>query len=279
MNKILAMLLFFALAATAECALWVPQETGRVAAAAITPATPATSPLVAVAPATSATTTASSSNNTWVNSQTCGWVASTSSYPWTCNEEWHCATNAAHVVGCASGTYSPLFSVCFDQSAVAAAGCSDPKIGTGCCSKTDFPACRTYLWTGVPARSMYRCFPTTTVVKMLDEPQFVLDSRTNTSTSTSTSSGGVVASPATTPGSPGSDTGGGGSSSIGTSEIIAISIGGALGFFVLLAFVRFLWSFRRSRGGRSSRSNNNDSTIELVVLPQRQQQQQQQRGR
>ncbi|KAK7993979.1 Aurofusarin cluster transcription factor aurR2 [Apiospora arundinis] len=239
MNKILAMLLFFALAATAECALWVPQETGRVAAAAITPATPATSPLIAVAPTALATTTASSSNNTWVNSQTCGWVASTSSYPWTCNEEWHCATNAAHVVGCVSGTYSPLFSVCFDQSAVAAAGCSDPKIGTGCCSKTDFPACGTYLWTGVPARSMYRCFPTTTVVKMLDEPQFVLDSRTNTSTSSSrsnsTTSDGVVASPAATPGSPGSDTGGGGGSSIGTSEIIAISIGGALGFFVLLA--------------------------------------------
>ncbi|KAK6858028.1 hypothetical protein PG995_005727 [Apiospora arundinis] len=270
MNKILALFLFFALAATAECALWVPHETGRAAAAA-----PATSSLVAVTPVATTTTASSSSSNTWINSQTCGWVASTSSYPWTCNEEWHCATNAAHVVGCVSGTYSPLFSVCFDQSAVAAAGCSDPKIGTGCCSKTDFPACGTYLWTGVPARSMYRCFPTTTVVKMLDEPQFVLDSRTNTSTS----SGGVVASPATTPGSPGSDTGGGGSSSIGTSEIIAISIGGALGFFVLLAFVRFLWSFRRSRGGRSSRSNNNDSTIELVVLPQRQQQQQQQRGR
>lgn len=78
MNKILALFLFFALAATVECALWVPQETGRVAAAAITPATPATSPLVAVAPAASATTTASSSNDTWVNSQTCGWVASTS---------------------------------------------------------------------------------------------------------------------------------------------------------------------------------------------------------
>ncbi|KAK8116943.1 uncharacterized protein PG998_005224 [Apiospora kogelbergensis] len=271
MNKISALLLFFALAmATAERGPRVPRETGSAAAPARAPG-----PVSVLVPTTTAA-------NTWVNAHTCGWVAGVSSYPWTCDEGYECATNTAHIVGCASGTYSPLFSACVDYSAAVAESCEVANTNSGCWNKladfgnacstyTNFPACGKYLWTGVPARSMYRCFPAHTVITMIDEPQFVVDSKTRIS------SGGVVVSPTATPSSTSSGSGGpGGQLDMGS--IVGIAIGAVLGFFFLLAALRFAWSFRGD--SRSGSGNRNDSTIELVNLPQprRQQQQQQQHG-
>ncbi|KAK8029637.1 hypothetical protein PG993_010928 [Apiospora rasikravindrae] len=282
MNKFLALLLVAIVAMTmGERAPWVPRETGLVPPAVAAAAAPAPAPETVVAAAAISAPGPATTANTWVNSQTCGWVAGVSSYPWTCDKDYACATNKAHVVGCASGTYSPLFSVCVDYSAVVAGSCDVANTNSGCCTYTDFPACGTYLWTGTPARSMYRCFPASSVVTMLDEPQFMLDSQTSPSTSTSSDNGGVAASPTATPSSSNTDAGsGGGGDDKETITVVAISVGTILGFFLVLGLVRFAASFRakfvRRRDGRNANGNGNESHIELVDLPQQQQRQQQQ---
>ncbi|RYP46854.1 hypothetical protein DL768_006993 [Monosporascus sp. mg162] len=43
------------------------------------------------------------------------------------------------------------------------------------CQDSEQPACGTYLWTGSPSRSMYRCFEQSTIISMLDIPQFAVD--------------------------------------------------------------------------------------------------------
>ena len=100
---------------------------------------------------------ATTSPPTWVNSFTCGWVSGVScasttplssalshrppgladrrhatAYPWTCADAWHCETNAGHAVGCVSGTYSPLYTECYDCTAWANGLCSDTGSLTGC---------------------------------------------------------------------------------------------------------------------------------------------------
>lgn len=52
--------------------------------------------------------------------------------PWTCADDWHCETNAGHVVGCVSGTYSPLYSECYDYTAWTNGLCDDTDSLTGC---------------------------------------------------------------------------------------------------------------------------------------------------
>ncbi|KAK7959309.1 uncharacterized protein PG986_004163 [Apiospora aurea] len=281
MNKFLTPLLVAIVTMTmGERAPQVPRETGLVPPAAAAPVSasvpaPAPAPETAFAVAffASAAPAITTTSNTWVNSQTCGWVANVSSYPWTCDPDYSCTTNKAHVIGCASGTYSPLFSVCVDYSAVVAGSCDVANTNSGCCS----------------------------VVTMLDEPQFVLDSRTSTSTgtgsitSTTSDSGGVAASPTATPSSSSSsttDAAGSGGDDKETINVVAITIGTILGFFLVLGLVRFAASFRfrydarrrqqqgggngNGNGGGGGGSGGNESHIELVVLPQQPQRQQQQ---
>ncbi|KAK8054726.1 hypothetical protein PG994_009793 [Apiospora phragmitis] len=284
MNKILALLLVAIVTmAMGERALWVPRETGSVSPAAAAPA-PAP-PLLLRPPSPSPPPPPLSSSPPLpppppptpgrIPRLAVGSPASLVTYPWTYNEGFACATNEAHVVRCASGTNSPLFSVCVDYSAVVAGSCDEANTAAGCCTYTDFPACGTYLWTGTPARSMYRCFPTTSVVTLLDEPQFVVDARTNTTSS----AGGVAVSPAATP-STDVNAGGSGGWDKNTMMYVIITVGTILGFFLVLGLVRLAASFRNHfpgfpwfrRGGNDS--NNNNSGIELVDLPPQQQQQQ-----
>lgn len=60
------------------------------------------------------------------------------------------------------------------------------------------PACITYLWAGPTPLSMYRCYATTTLIAMIDEPQFVVDERTRTTSSTSSTSSPTSSSTSTT---------------------------------------------------------------------------------
>lgn len=128
------------------------------------------------------------SSNTWLDGTTCGWTAGVSSAPFTCSSRQTCSTNSDNVVGCASGTTNqPFFTVCLDYQAYKQGSCSSIGPKTGCCQSSSFGSCGTFLWTGSPTRSMYRCFPTETTISMIDEPQEVLDAST-TSSSTSRSS-------------------------------------------------------------------------------------------
>lgn len=127
----------------------------------------------------------------WTNSETCGWTAGLSSAPYTCGENATCATNDNHLVACNEATYSAFFSVCVDYTAVASGLCPNDATGTGCCTDSKFGACATYLWTGYPVRSMYRCATLSTIFSMLDEPQFVVDASVSSeaaATATRTSS-------------------------------------------------------------------------------------------
>ncbi|GAP90765.1 putative carcinoembryonic antigen-related cell adhesion molecule 3 [Rosellinia necatrix] len=111
----------------------------------------------------------------WTNSETCGWFSGISSSAMLCADGFTCATNSDHAVACASGTIKPFYTACLDYSAFQAGSCSNLNTATGCCQQEDEPACGTYLWTGAPARSMYRCFETASIVTILDVPQFVVD--------------------------------------------------------------------------------------------------------
>ncbi|KAI4862076.1 hypothetical protein F4820DRAFT_36916 [Hypoxylon rubiginosum] len=125
----------------------------------------------------------------WTNSVTCGWMSGVSSSPWTCGENSTCATNEDHIVACVSGTLSEFYSVCLDYAAYLASSCDNDALGTGCCTSTAYGACATYLWTGEPARSMYRCASSSAIITMLDEPQFVLDASLSSQTATASSIG------------------------------------------------------------------------------------------
>ncbi|KAI1761424.1 hypothetical protein GGR53DRAFT_27589 [Hypoxylon sp. FL1150] len=120
----------------------------------------------------------------WTNSVTCGWMSGVSSNPWTCGDNSTCATNDHHIVACVSETLSAFYSVCLDYAAYQANSCENGALGTGCCTSTAYGACATYLWTGSPTRSMYRCANSSTIISMLDVPQFVLDASRTGSTDT-----------------------------------------------------------------------------------------------
>ncbi|RYP04121.1 hypothetical protein DL764_004668 [Monosporascus ibericus] len=115
------------------------------------------------------------SRNTWTNEQTCGWFSGTSSSAFTCDEDFSCMTNDDNNVACGSGTYSPFFTVCLDYRAFQDGACDNANSLTGCCQDSEQPACGTYIWTGSPTRSMYRCFEQSTIISLLDIPQFVID--------------------------------------------------------------------------------------------------------
>ncbi|RYO73740.1 hypothetical protein DL766_000584 [Monosporascus sp. MC13-8B] len=108
------------------------------------------------------------SRNTWTNEQTCASA-------FTCDEDFSCMTNDDNNVACGSGTYSPFFTVCLDHRAFRDGACDNANSLTGCCQDSEQPACGTYIWTGSPTRSMYRCFEQSTIISLLDIPQFVID--------------------------------------------------------------------------------------------------------
>ncbi|KAI6085907.1 hypothetical protein F4821DRAFT_141194 [Hypoxylon rubiginosum] len=125
----------------------------------------------------------------WTNSVTCGWMSGVSSSPWTCGDNSTCATNDDHIVACVSETLSEFYSVCLDYEAYQANYCENDAVGTGCCTSTAYGACATYLWTGSPTRSMYRCAISSTIISMLDVPQFVVDASLSSQTTVTSPSG------------------------------------------------------------------------------------------
>ncbi|KAI1075893.1 hypothetical protein F5B20DRAFT_369354 [Whalleya microplaca] len=217
-----------------------------------------------------------STKTVWTNGKTCGWISGSSSYPYTCGNNETCSTNVDNIVACASGTYSPFYSVCLDYSAYQAGACSGTGSGTGCCQETGHPACGTYIWTGYPTRSMYRCFPTASVVSVFDEPQFVVDASLSSSlqahshSQTETGAGGSSTSDVVTQ-APGSDNTDGYDDvtwrNYGrTGAIVGGVIGGAVAIALTVSVVALLRrrkakSKRKSKHGiKSLRSSSNNTT-------------------
>ncbi|KAI1206304.1 uncharacterized protein F4807DRAFT_235674 [Annulohypoxylon truncatum] len=120
----------------------------------------------------------------WTNAETCGWIADSESSSFGCGNGT-CVTNANHIVACATGTFSPFYSMCLNYDAYKSGSCKNEDSSTGCCMHTDYPECVTYLWTDSPQRSMYRCWKSSVIITMLDEPEIVLDHPTRTPTSSS----------------------------------------------------------------------------------------------
>lgn len=128
----------------------------------------------------------SSSNNIWENDKTCGWYSGISSQPYVCESPLSCSTNTEDVVACATDGLEQFYTVCLNYEAVQSSKCTSAGPQTGCCQNADQPECGTFVWTGTPARSMFKCFPTATLISMLDEPQFLIDaSRSSASASSS----------------------------------------------------------------------------------------------
>ncbi|KAI0814591.1 hypothetical protein GGR55DRAFT_438667 [Xylaria sp. FL0064] len=160
------------------------------------------------------------STTDWTNSETCGWYSGISSSAFECGTAFTCATNEDHVVACTSGTFKPFFSACLDYSAFQAGSCASLDPATGCCQNSAQPACGTYLWTGVPERSMYKCFETASILTMLDVPQFVVDasifSKTHTTPEPTTTATDGSASPSNSAGGSGGASGGSSSGANGS---------------------------------------------------------------
>ncbi|KAL2022372.1 hypothetical protein VTK56DRAFT_5439 [Thermocarpiscus australiensis] len=179
------------------------------------------------------------SSNTWVNEETCGWRAQTSSAPFTCGESSTCTTNTDRVVACLpSGATAPFYKACFDYQASLAGACESMGPKTGCCETSSIGSCITYLWPGPSPRSMYRCYTAQYIITMLDEPQFVLDAKTKTtSTSSSTSSTESATSPAqSTSVSPPPSSGG---SSTNVGAIVGGVVGGVAGLALIAGAIAF----------------------------------------
>lgn len=121
------------------------------------------------------TDSSSSSKNIWENDQTCGWYSGISSQPYKCASPLSCSTNTEDVVACATDGLEQFYTVCLNYEAVQSSKCTSAGPQTGCCQDADQPECGTFVWTGTPARSMFKCFPTATLISMLDEPQFIID--------------------------------------------------------------------------------------------------------
>ncbi|KAF3026633.1 hypothetical protein E8E14_014471 [Neopestalotiopsis sp. 37M] len=111
----------------------------------------------------------------WTNSKTCGWLSGVSSSAWSCDGDQVCATNSDHAVACVSGDYTPFYVSCLNYEAYQQGSCADGGPETGCCSDKTQSECMTYMWTGSPVRSQFKCGTATAVITLLDEPQFVID--------------------------------------------------------------------------------------------------------
>lgn len=128
-------------------------------------------------------TDSSSSKNIWENDQTCGWYSGISSQPYRCESPLSCSTNTEDVVACATDGLEQFYTVCLNYEAVQSSKCTSAGPQTGCCQDADQPECGTFVWTGTPARSMFKCFPSATMISMLDEPQFIIDASRSASSS------------------------------------------------------------------------------------------------
>ncbi|KAH8775207.1 hypothetical protein F5883DRAFT_256563 [Diaporthe sp. PMI_573] len=133
------------------------------------------------------TDSSASSDNTWENDQTCGWHSGISSQPYVCESPLSCSTNTGDVVACATDGLEQFYTVCLNYEAVQSSKCTSAGPQTGCCQNADQPECGTFVWTGTPARSMFKCFPTATLISMLDEPQFVIDASRSSAAASSSS--------------------------------------------------------------------------------------------
>lgn len=131
------------------------------------------------------TDSSSSSKNIWENDQTCGWYSGISSQPYKCQSPLSCSTNTEDVVACATDGLEQFYTVCLNYEAVQSSKCTSAGPQTGCCQDADQPECGTFVWTGTPARSMFKCFPTATLISMLDEPQFIIDASRSAEASSS----------------------------------------------------------------------------------------------
>ncbi|KAI0377965.1 hypothetical protein F5Y04DRAFT_284431 [Hypomontagnella monticulosa] len=171
---------------------WTPQETGRVVETDQIGWTPKPTPAPGIATPDNERVLdllrRDNSTTEWTNSQTCGWMPSVSSEPFTCEDGATCETNSDHIVACVSGTASPFYSVCLNYEAHLSSSCVENGHGTGCCMDSSHKECATYLWTDQPQRSLYRCFSTSTVFTMLDVPQFMADASTSSAMETQTHS-------------------------------------------------------------------------------------------
>ncbi|KAI0884281.1 uncharacterized protein GGS22DRAFT_21505 [Annulohypoxylon maeteangense] len=121
--------------------------------------------------------------SSWINAETCGWISGSESSSFGCGDNGTCVTNDNHIVACATGTYSPFYSMCLNYDAYTSGSCKNDDSSTGCCMSTDFPECVTYLWVDPPQRSMYRCWKSKAVITMLDKPEIIEDQTTYSTTS------------------------------------------------------------------------------------------------
>ncbi|KAI1421348.1 hypothetical protein F5Y12DRAFT_34387 [Xylaria sp. FL1777] len=216
------------------------------------------------------------STTNWTNSQTCGWYSGISSSAFECGADFTCATNSDHVVACTSGTFAPFYSACLDFSAFQAGSCASLDAATGCCQQAAQPACGTYLWTGSPERSSYKCFETASILTMLDVPQFVVDaslfSKTHTTstptvTGSSAAADGSASAPDSTGGSDSGSNGGQGNSGSGSDTnktannipiIVGSVIGGVIGLLLLLLLLFCLHRKAKGKLGLSYTRNKHN---------------------
>jgi hypothetical protein len=119
--------------------------------------------------------------------------------------------------------------------------------------QSQYPACGTYIWTGSPARSMYRCFAATTIVSMLDQPQFVIDAALSSNTASTTSSGTSTTSSDGSTST--SNSGGGGSSSSNTGAIVGGVVGGVAGIALIVGAIVF-FIMRKNKKNREKQAYN-----------------------
>ncbi|KAL2128411.1 hypothetical protein VTI74DRAFT_9213 [Chaetomium olivicolor] len=185
------------------------------------------------------------SGNTWTDEHTCGWIAGLSSRAFTCTKSETCATNTDRVVACTSSGMEedPFFTVCLNYEAVKAGLCNSAGPKTGCCMTSTQGACITYVWPGTTQKSMYRCYTTSQdIITMLNEPQFVIDQRTRTTSTTSASTSSDISSTTTNPlettssvSQPAGDKGGS-----NTGAIVGGVVGGVAGVAVIAGGIAFL---------------------------------------
>ncbi|KAI1101945.1 hypothetical protein F4804DRAFT_354098 [Jackrogersella minutella] len=229
--------------------LSIPQETGNVTGRVQVGWTPKPTPAAgAVKPASQAVLEllqrGATTANTWVNSETCGWYSDDSSSAFTCGNNGTCATNDNHIVGCVSGTLSPFYSLCLNLDAYYGGSCVNVDMSTGCCMDTKYPECATYLWTDPPRRSMYRCWSSSVIVNMLDEPQFVHETMSASSTITSTH-------PLGKPGEMTQDPNTESKPNLNIGAIVGGTIGGVIGliclFFLCSCFRRYRARVKKDR--------------------------------
>ncbi|KAI1458880.1 hypothetical protein F4805DRAFT_105999 [Annulohypoxylon moriforme] len=174
----------------------------------------------------------------WTNAQTCGWISGSQSSSFGCNDNGTCVTNEDHIVACATGTYSPFYSMCLNYDAYKSGSCKNDDSSTGCCMDSDYPECVTYLWVDPPQRSMYRCWKSSALITMLDEPEEVQDHPTHSATSSETPlMDGTSDSP--TQEDSKQDT-------ISNDVVIVLTVAGGLGvIYLLYVFIRN-WRLRRA---------------------------------